>query len=521
MAAPACFARETVNPVNNRTMGELHQSTIEKQTFLERQGYTYRCIWECQFDKAISESEQIQSFLKHLVLTTPLEPRDAFYGGRTEAFTLYKEASDKEKICYFDVTSLYPFINKTGKYVLGHPRRIFDDFGSLCDYEGLMKCRVLPPRGLWIPVLPAKIGGKLLFALCRMCAEEKNQGSCCHSETERAFEGTWVTDELKKAVEKGYQVLTIFEVWQFDNTTQYDPKSKSGGIFTDYINTFLKLKQEASGWPSWCVSETLKQQYIQQYYDKEGITLDYDNIKANPGLRSLAKLMLNSFWGKFGQRSNMTQMSHISNPKEYFDLLTCDQQQVTDVSFVSDEIVEMRWKYIDEFVETSARTNVILAAYTTAQARLQMYSYLEQLQDRILYTDTDSIIFTTTESDESPHLGDYLGDLTNEVPEGTMTHFVSGGPKNYAYKVETQTGTTTTCKVRGITLSYQNALEINFDTVKDLVMNPSKTVITKNTAIVRQRKTCSILTTRQSKEYRIVFDKRVIQDNYQTLPYGF
>jgi hypothetical protein len=31
------------------------------------------------------------------------------------------------------------------------------------------------------------------------------------------------------------------------------------------------------------------------YMFKEGILMDYNNIKKNPGLRALAKLMLNSF----------------------------------------------------------------------------------------------------------------------------------------------------------------------------------------------------------------------------------
>jgi hypothetical protein len=52
---------------------------------------------------------------------------------------------------------------------------------------------------------------------------------------------------------------------------------------------------------------------------------DYNNIQNNPGLRALAKLMLNSFWGKFGQRSNMPQIKYISEPAEYFDMLTSDQ----------------------------------------------------------------------------------------------------------------------------------------------------------------------------------------------------
>ena len=43
----------------------------------------------------------------------------------------------------------------------------------------------------------------------------------------------------------------------------------------------------------------------------------------------------------------------------------------------------------------STRTNVVIAAYATAQARLQLCEYLDQLQHRAMYVDTDSVIFTT------------------------------------------------------------------------------------------------------------------------------
>jgi hypothetical protein len=45
---------------------------------------------------------------------------------------------------------------------------------------------------------------------------------------------------------------------------------------------------------------------------------------------------------------------------------------------VTEEMVEMRWRNKEEFMESSGRTNVVIAAYTTAQARLQLYSYLEK-----------------------------------------------------------------------------------------------------------------------------------------------
>ena len=129
--------------------------------------------------------------------------------------------------------------------------------------------------------------------------------------------------------------------------------------------------------------------YIRDYHEKEGILLGYNNIKKNPGLRALAKLMLNSFWGKFGQRSNMPRIKYISEPVEYFDMLTSDQILVMDIHFVSDEIVKMIYQCNEEFVEESGRTNVVIAANTTAQARLKLYSYLEQLGPRALFADTD------------------------------------------------------------------------------------------------------------------------------------
>ena len=68
-----------------------------------------------------------------------------------------------------------------------------------------------------------------------------------------------------------------------------------------YINQFLKLKQQADGWPSWAKTEEEKARYLNDYFEREGIALDPNSIEKNSGLRSLAKLMLNSFWGKVSQ----------------------------------------------------------------------------------------------------------------------------------------------------------------------------------------------------------------------------
>ena len=218
----------------------------------------------------------------------------------------------------------------------------------------------------------------------------------------------------------------------------------------------------------------------------------------------------------------MSQVQYVTSQTEFYDLLTSDKQEVEAVSFVNDETVEVRWRYKEDFVESCGRTNVVIAAYTTAQAQLKLYSYLEQLGPRALYVDTDSIVFTTTQSDfYLPPLGDYLGDLTDEVPQGKITEFITAGPKNYAYKVMRHDGQMeTVCKVRGITLNYENSVDINFESIKDIVTkNRNSSIQVKGHQIMRRGK--SLLTVENTKRYRFLFDKRVIVNGCHTVPYGY
>jgi hypothetical protein len=62
--------------------------------------------------------------------------------------------------------------------------------------------------------------------------------------------GTWVTEEVKLALTHGYKITKIDSIWHWDQIEQYNEKTKAGGLFTDYVNTFLKIKQENSGYPS-------------------------------------------------------------------------------------------------------------------------------------------------------------------------------------------------------------------------------------------------------------------------------
>jgi hypothetical protein len=51
------------------------------------------------------------------------------------------------------VTSLYPFINKTGTIPLGHPIIITEHVKDISQYESLIKYKVVLPRDLFLQIL--------------------------------------------------------------------------------------------------------------------------------------------------------------------------------------------------------------------------------------------------------------------------------------------------------------------------------------------------------------------------------
>ena len=99
-----------------------------------------------------------------------------------------------------------------------------------------------------------------------------------------------------------------------------------------------------------------------------------------------------SHWGKFGQNPKKSKLEYIKDPKEYVSKMTDNSIEVQDLLFVNDEYVALKFTPKDEFVESLPNTNVVLAAYTTAQARLKLYTLLEGLQERVLYMDTDRLV---------------------------------------------------------------------------------------------------------------------------------
>ena len=511
----------------DRTLEELYEATQAKLQRLQRAGYRVVVQWECDWQKQINSTPALQSFLSSLTSTPPLQPRDVFFGGRTGAVALHHDTTDTgEKIFYVDVTSLYPWVNKTARYPLGHPELKFEpEDQDLDSYFGIAVVTIRPPRKLYHPVLPVRHGNKLTFPLCMACVREEQpkplferSARCNHTDQQRQLRGTWCTPELQEARKRGYILVRIHEVWHFE-------KSKVG-LFKDYVNTWLQIKQEFAGWPRWCETQQQKQEYLRRYKEKEGITLENVADPPNPGRKQVAKLMLNSFWGKFGERTNKSKVLQVKHPHELFNVLTDSANQVQSLRLCTDELMEVVYKQTPDNDLPSAKTNIFIACFTTCWARLKLYSYLDRLKEQVLYYDTDSVIYTWKEGQTKIEIGDFLGDMTDELDGDVIKEFVSGGAKNYGYKT---VGDKYVCKVRGFTLNVRGREKLNYTTMKQHIVDTLEdeeqaepiSVINPN-HFHRDQTAKKMKLVHQEKKYRLVFHKRVIdRDSKRSYPFGY
>ncbi|CAH1106576.1 unnamed protein product [Psylliodes chrysocephalus] len=526
---PRCFTHQRDVPLHDtpsETMNLRYEATVAKKERLRSLGYNLNEMWECEFKHLVTENKELREYTENhpLVLQTPLDPRKAFYGGRTGNISEYHKTQDDEKIKYVDVCSLYPWVCKYGQFPVGHPTvYVGDECPSITTVSGLVKCTVLPPRDLLHPVLPQKMNNKLMFVLCRECGENLNSEECVHSDEERALTGTWVIAEVNKAIEKGYKLIKMYEVWSYE-TIQFE--NNVSGLFTSMMNKFIKIKQESSDWPANCRTQEEKNQYIERFFERENVKMDFLQIIDNPGLRSLAKLMLNSFWGKFGQRQNQSRTSIINTPAEFFGMMSNPSLIINTVLPVNETTIIVNWEYREEASESLSTVNVVIAAFVTTLARLKLYSYLEKLEDRVLYYDTDSVIYVSRPEALDIPTGEFIGDMTDELEkEGSgsyITEFVSGGPKNYAYKVWSTKDQDfkITCKVKGISLNHSASQKINFNSIKRMVLNPGDPIqiISKQ---IRRTKEHEIITKETVKKYEPKSTKRKFLSDHSSVPFGY
>ncbi len=143
-----CFKPQSYNPWRKQTIGFIHRETQERSNYLRAKCKTFIKIWEHEWDNMVKNENEIKEMVKQIDIKPALKPRDALYGGRTNAAKLYHECKPNEKIKYYDITSLYPFVQKTCEYPIGAPSMHTENFSDLSDYFGLLHCKIQAPRKL-------------------------------------------------------------------------------------------------------------------------------------------------------------------------------------------------------------------------------------------------------------------------------------------------------------------------------------------------------------------------------------
>ena len=105
---PNCYKPNIINSKNQRDMGTLNDLTIEKRETIKSAGYNHVSTYECQLNK----NKEFQKFAKDFdqEIVEPLNPRDSFYGGRTNAAKLLYKFKENECGRYIDFCSLYPTV---------------------------------------------------------------------------------------------------------------------------------------------------------------------------------------------------------------------------------------------------------------------------------------------------------------------------------------------------------------------------------------------------------------------------
>ncbi|KAK3928424.1 DNA polymerase [Frankliniella fusca] len=311
--------------------------------------------------------------------------------------------------------------------------------------------------------------------------------------------------------EKSYELIKVHEVHQYPGTVAYNPETGEDGLLSGYVRCFMALKMQASGWPPECDSDDKKEQFIKDTLKRDGVVLDPAKMVKNSALRTMAKLMCNSFWGKFGEKTLRSRTDLIYDPAKLKPLLTDPRKEVTGLLPLSEECIQVTWKPVEDS-ETSLPTFHYMLWEAPA---LQVFGCVWPTSAGL-------------ESQISPS-AHIWGDLTDQVeedygPGSFITEFVAGGPKNYAYKVAVggdPTNIKVCIKVRGISINKSCDDLITFDNLKAMVMGNTKRLTVPIPHQIARLPGWKIVTRSTRKIWQAVNTKRRRVCVEHTVPFGY
>lgn len=433
----------------------------------------------------------------------------AMHGGRTDVRRMLREWSEEELQAgkggkYVDIQSLYPAVQFYDPLPVGIPvRREPEELPSVDELRqifGFVCCDIEPTEYLYHPVLVELREGKLMADLL----PKKNI--------------VVATPELRLALDHGYRVTHVYWYYHFDSSTD---------LFKGYMRTFMKMKVEASGMPEGVEWD----EFARYHVDELGIRLDRAKMKRNPALRTGVKLLLNSLWGKFGERSKLCKWRRFDT-NDILGIHQLEQQWFDgsiDIKFrkqnTTANSVGILYQHnaVDEKSMYAkmrrAHANIAVAAMVTSHARTRLWKMLHFIGRRVLYHDTDSIIYEHDPALPDIPEGDYLGDWGDELNGGRIVKFVGAGPKSYAYVTEDGREV---CKVKGFTLNVANERKINYEAMRQLVIGETSSIQADSLLFKHDRQAGEMITKMTKKAFTATLSKGALQlPSYHVEPFGY
>lgn len=454
-----CFQGDPtdIHPTRKITYLQL-QSQFEFMLSRLESTYKVEIMWEHTFDttwQSLSEFTQESYRL--------FEWNEAFYGGRTEVFSPYANAAALDKdIKDIDVTSLYPSVYLK-KLCVGLPEHLIGDqidtsrlHPTHSDrYFGFVKCYVTPRSSDIIGLLPQRDdeNGRLCFPVYPM-------------------KGVWGTEELYFAMQHGYEVNHIYEVYHWDEANSSDQ------LLRGYVSFFLRMKQEAEGWKKLGADsndpppEPRMKELIEKLYRENGglARVRPEHVVKNPVFRQLAKLFLNSLWGKFAQKIMRTVFQTLYGMEEFYHVWTDPSMEQESFQFreSSPGIFKAHYKIKEPFQKPVAHGNIFFAAMVTMHARCVLHECIYRIgPERALYVDTDSLKFLKDKDVPiEQYTGIGLGKWTDEYPSEVITEFAALAPKMYTVKFASDDESV---RGKGICLSLRNQRQLCMENMKGLL----------------------------------------------------
>ena len=148
---------------------------------------------------------------------------------------------------------------------------------------------------------------------------------------------------------------------------------------------------------------------------------------------------------------------------------------VKDVHIFNEDVLEVSVTKKQDACERVGKTNIFMACFTTALARLKLYAELQKLNEQGLYYDTDSVIYSWKGGQPYIPTSIFLGQMTDELEGDSITEFGSAGPKSYCYKTQ---GDKTECKNKRTKSSHEINQVLNCNSmmlhIQEELANPLK-----------------------------------------------